>query len=130
MLHALLAERFKLGAHEEDRPRSGYELVVDKGGPKFKEDDPKTNFMGKDARPGLMLFGAFGHGALKGVMTMATVQCKIPPGCQENTTSTLPGHRTKPSSRERLTQLRQRLRPRVPMFPRLNPASLPRFGSR
>ena len=71
MLQALLTERFKLVAHKEDRPRSGYALVVDKGGPKFKEDDPKTNFMGKDARPGLTLYGAFGHGRLKGVMTMA-----------------------------------------------------------
>src|SRR6185369_1129847 len=41
MLQALLAERFKLVTHKEDRPRSGYALVVDKGGPKFKEDDPK-----------------------------------------------------------------------------------------
>jgi uncharacterized protein (TIGR03435 family) len=71
MLQALLTERFKLVAHKEDRPRSEYALVVDKGGPKFKEDDPKTNFMGKDARPGLTLYGAFGHGRLKGVMTMA-----------------------------------------------------------
>ena len=47
MLQALLTERFKLAAHKEDRPRSGYALVVDKGGPKFKEDDPKTNFMGR-----------------------------------------------------------------------------------
>jgi len=69
----LLTERFKLEAHKEDRPRSGYVLVVDKGGPKFKEDDPKANFMGSNARPGLMLYGAFGHGALKGVMTMATL---------------------------------------------------------
>jgi uncharacterized protein (TIGR03435 family) len=50
---------------------------VDKGGPKFKEDDPKTNFMGKDARPGLTLYGAFGHGALKGVMTMATLASNL-----------------------------------------------------
>ena len=73
MYQALLTERFKLVAHKVDRPRPGYALVVDKGGPKFKEDDPKTNFMGKDARPGLTFFGAFGHGALKGVMTMATL---------------------------------------------------------
>ena len=31
MLQALLAERFKLAAHEEDRARTGYALVVDKG---------------------------------------------------------------------------------------------------
>lgn len=70
MLQMLLVERFKLVAHKENRVRSGYALVVDKGGLKFQEDDPKTNFMGKNARPGLTLFGAFGHGALKGVMTM------------------------------------------------------------
>ena len=71
MLQSLLAERFKLVARKEDRPRSGYALVVDKGGPKFKEDDPKTEFMGKNPKPGLTLYGAFGHGRLKGVMTMA-----------------------------------------------------------
>ena len=77
MLQALLAERFKLAAHNEDRLRSGYALVVDKGGPKFKEDDPKTTFMGKDARPGLTFYGAFGHGALKGVMTMPTLAANL-----------------------------------------------------
>ena len=77
MLQALLAERFKLAAHKEDRQRSGYALVVDKGGPKFKEDDQKANFMGKDARPGLTFYGAFGHGALKGVMTMATLAANL-----------------------------------------------------
>jgi uncharacterized protein (TIGR03435 family) len=77
MLQALLAERFKLAAHREDRPSSGYGLVVDKGGPKFKEDDPKANFMGKDARPGLTFYGGFGHGALKGVMTMATLASNL-----------------------------------------------------
>ena len=75
MLQALLAERFKLVAHKEDRPRSGYALVVDKGGPKFKEDDPKTNFMGSHA--GQMLFGCAGHGVLKGVMTMAALAASL-----------------------------------------------------
>jgi len=75
MLHALLAERFKLAAHQEDRLRSGYVLVVDKGGPKFKENDPKADFMG--SRAGQMLYGAFGHGRLKGVMTMATLAANL-----------------------------------------------------
>ena len=75
MLQALLAERFKLAAHKEDRPRSGYALVVDRGGPKFKEDDPKTNFLGSNA--GKMFYGAFGHGALKGVMSMATLAANL-----------------------------------------------------
>jgi uncharacterized protein (TIGR03435 family) len=77
MLQALLTERFKLAAHKEDRPRSGYALVVDRGGPKFKEDYPQTNFMGRDARPGLTFYGAFGHGALKGVMTMAKLVANL-----------------------------------------------------
>src|ERR1017187_1378135 len=70
MYQALLTERFKLVAHKEDRPRPGYALVVDKGGPKFKEDDPKTNFMGA-GRSGMIAIGAFGHGGLKGVRSMA-----------------------------------------------------------
>ena len=77
MLQALLAERFRLAAHKEDRPRSGYALVVDKGGSKVKEDDPKTNFMrSADGRP-LMAFGFSGHGLLKGVMTMATLASNL-----------------------------------------------------
>jgi uncharacterized protein (TIGR03435 family) len=77
MLQALLAERFQLAAHNEDRLLSGYALVVDKGGPKCKEDDRKAYFMGKDARPGLTFYGASGHGALKGVMTMATLASNL-----------------------------------------------------
>lgn len=77
MLQALLADRFKLLAHKEDRPSSGYVLVVDKGGPKFKEDDPKAGFMGKDARPGLTFYGGSGRGALKGVMSMATLASNL-----------------------------------------------------
>ena len=71
MLQTLLAERFKLAAHKEDRPRSGYALIVDKGGPKFKEDDPKANFMGSHS--GQLFVGAAGYGRLKGVMPMATL---------------------------------------------------------
>jgi uncharacterized protein (TIGR03435 family) len=37
MLKALLAERFKLEAHVEERPTTAYALVVAKGGPKLKE---------------------------------------------------------------------------------------------
>jgi uncharacterized protein (TIGR03435 family) len=69
MFQALLTERFKLAAHTEDRVRPGYALVVDKGGLKVKEDDPKGNFMGSHA--GQTFFGAFGHGAVKGAMSMA-----------------------------------------------------------
>lgn len=76
MLQALLAERFQLAAHREDRTQSGYGLVVDKGGPKFKEDDPKANFMGP-GRAGMMLFGFAGHGRLKGAMSMATLASNL-----------------------------------------------------
>jgi uncharacterized protein (TIGR03435 family) len=76
MLQALLTERFKLAAHKEDRSRSGYALVVDKGGPKFKEDDPNTNFMGA-GHAGQMYIGRGGHGALKGVMTMASLASSL-----------------------------------------------------
>jgi uncharacterized protein (TIGR03435 family) len=75
MLQALLTERFKLAAHKEYQLRSGYALIVDKGGPKFKEDDPKANFMGSHA--GQMFYGANGHGALKGIMTMTTLASNL-----------------------------------------------------
>jgi uncharacterized protein (TIGR03435 family) len=75
MLQALLIERLKLATHMEYRERPGYALIVDKGGPKVKQDDPKANFMGSNA--GLMFYGAPGHGALKGVMTMATLAANL-----------------------------------------------------
>ncbi len=50
-LQALLAERFKLAVHKEDRPSTGYALVVDKNGPKFKESDPSSNFMDSETCP-------------------------------------------------------------------------------
>ena len=37
MVRSLLAERFQLKAHEEERETAVYELVVRKGGPKMKE---------------------------------------------------------------------------------------------
>jgi uncharacterized protein (TIGR03435 family) len=77
MLQSLLADRFKLQAHEEDRPRSGFALTVDKNGPKIKEDDPATNFLGTSGRPGLTMYGVKAHGALKGIMTMATLASNL-----------------------------------------------------
>jgi uncharacterized protein (TIGR03435 family) len=50
MLQNLLAERFKLQLHKETRPAAGYALVVAKGGPKIKAEEPgqsRTN-----GRPG------------------------------------------------------------------------------
>jgi uncharacterized protein (TIGR03435 family) len=40
MLQALLAERFKVTLHKENKPLPVYELAVAKGGPKLKEVDP------------------------------------------------------------------------------------------
>lgn len=69
MLQALLIERFKLAARKENRPRSGYALVVDKDGPKFKESS--SNFV--RGRADLLYIGAGpGYSALKGSMTMAS----------------------------------------------------------
>lgn len=45
MLQALLAERFKMVAHKESRPSTGYALVIDKNGPKLKEAAEDSNFM-------------------------------------------------------------------------------------
>jgi uncharacterized protein (TIGR03435 family) len=66
MLQALLADRFKLAAHMEDRPRNVYALVVDKGGPKFKESDP-------NAPNQRFLRFTFGGGGIKGSVTMAAL---------------------------------------------------------
>lgn len=40
MLQALLADRFKMSAHQENREQSVYAIVVDKGGLKIKEKTP------------------------------------------------------------------------------------------
>ena len=53
MLQALLEERFKLKAHKETRQLLGYDLLVDKGGPKFQETtgpDPNAP-KGRDGTP-------------------------------------------------------------------------------
>ena len=42
MLQALLAERFKLAVHRENKEQSVYALVVGKNGPKLKESPPDT----------------------------------------------------------------------------------------
>jgi uncharacterized protein (TIGR03435 family) len=70
MLQALLAERFKLAAHKESRPRPGYALVVDKSGPKLKVSDP--NAAGPPA--GQVTFGStLQSKGIKGSMTMASL---------------------------------------------------------
>lgn len=52
MLRALLSERFRLAAHEEEQERRVYELTTDKDGPKIR---PITPF--PETRPGLHLQG-------------------------------------------------------------------------
>ncbi len=69
MLQTLLAERFQLTTHKENRQRQGYALVVDKGGSKLKEDDPAANFM--PAGRGTLMIGRSGVGRFKTVTTMA-----------------------------------------------------------
>ena len=67
MLRGLLVERFKLEAHEEERPRPVYALVVDKDGPKCKPSGPASAF-----RAGQVQFRAgSGVAGIKGSMTMA-----------------------------------------------------------
>ncbi len=53
MLQALLADRFKLQFHREQKETQGYWLVVSKGGLKIKEADPKSEdtASGMSARP-------------------------------------------------------------------------------
>lgn len=47
MLQALLADRFKLKAHREDREMQVYALVAGKNGPKLKPSAPDANPMGR-----------------------------------------------------------------------------------
>jgi uncharacterized protein (TIGR03435 family) len=82
MLQALLMDRFKLVAHKEDRPQPVYSLVVDKGGPKFKEaEEPPANFRRMGARPGQIFFRAASDiRGFKGILTMAQVASFIGSG--------------------------------------------------
>src|SRR5262249_20606093 len=51
MLQAMLAERLKLKVHREQREGNVYELVVGKGGPKFKEADSSARHTGQLTLP-------------------------------------------------------------------------------
>jgi len=70
MLQALLAERFGLAAHKENRPRPGFALVVDKNGPKLKATD--MNSAEAIQHAGQVRFGStMSSAGIKGSMTMA-----------------------------------------------------------
>jgi uncharacterized protein (TIGR03435 family) len=70
MLRALLVERFHLAARKENQPHPVYALVVDKGGPKFK--DASLNFRSIGLRPGQVMFrAATDTTGFKGSITMA-----------------------------------------------------------
>jgi uncharacterized protein (TIGR03435 family) len=76
MLQAMLVERFKLAVHKEDRPHPVYALIVDKGGPKFKESGSSSNDAG--AHPGAMMFRAGpGTSGFKGSMTMTNLARRL-----------------------------------------------------
>src|ERR1700722_12627364 len=51
MFQALLAERFKLAVHMEERTRDVYALVVDKNGPKVKASVPGAFVRGQTGQP-------------------------------------------------------------------------------
>jgi uncharacterized protein (TIGR03435 family) len=53
MLQGLLAERFNLVVHQENREKPVYLLVVTKGGPKFSEAKPSETDAGGDRAGGL-----------------------------------------------------------------------------
>lgn len=76
MLQALLADRFQLAFHTEHPMRTGYALLVDKGGPKFKETDPSPNARPFSGRAGATMFvfrSESGKDGFKGSMKMESL---------------------------------------------------------
>ena len=67
MMVSLLVERFKLVAHHENRENLAYELVIDKGGPKFKEAPSENDSVAKTpvetATSSIFSLGGFPGGA-------------------------------------------------------------------
>jgi uncharacterized protein (TIGR03435 family) len=72
MLQTLLAERFKLSVHRENRPMEVYELTVAKNGPKVNRGTPKET-AGGDSASGTLKRDADGFPILTNGTSMAIV---------------------------------------------------------
>jgi uncharacterized protein (TIGR03435 family) len=55
MIQTLLAERFKLSVHREQKPTPAYALVVGKNGPKLKNSSPDSTVQSTCSRQGMKL---------------------------------------------------------------------------
>ena len=70
MLVPLLAERFHLSVHREMRVLPVYLLVVDKGGPKFKEGDGGDTSVSPDPATGGARYSNYPMAALAGMLSV------------------------------------------------------------
>jgi uncharacterized protein (TIGR03435 family) len=66
----LLAERFRLRLHRETRTLSVYSLVIDKGGPKFKEGDGGDSSVAPDPATGALRYANYSMSALAAMLSV------------------------------------------------------------